>query len=171
MRHIEKERREIRCFCGQITEFLRSYSHNFSLQVNCVHFLKQKRSPSLIHSLNLQRNIWRASLLGMGTPIHRGYHSAPKDRMVPYRNTINKQLQCGVEKENQVQVQRKAIQHRDWLAQHSLACSAESRCKQIPGQPESKVELQETTDWRMRWTGTGSERPWWVQQKSSLLIP
>lgn len=100
----------------------------------------------------------------MGTPIHRGYHSAPKDRTVPYRNTINKQLQCAVEKENQVQVQRKAIQHRDWLAQHSLACSAESRCKQIPGQPESKAELQETTGWRMRWTGTGSERPWWVQQ-------
>ena len=50
----------------------------------------------------------------MGTPIHRGHHPAPKDRMVPYRNTINKQLQCVIEKENLVQVHRKAIQHRDW---------------------------------------------------------
>lgn len=96
----------------------------------------------------------------MGTPVHRGHHPGPKDRMVPYRNTINKQLQCVIEKENLVQVHRKAIQHRDWLAQHSLACSAESRCKQIPGQPESKGEQQEKTDWRKRDTGTGSERPW-----------
>lgn len=111
----EKERRKTICFCGQITEILRSYHTIFPElnRVSCIPLLHAEKVP--FHSFMPSTY----THLGTGTPTYIR-HCPAQDSIFSQRNVINKGLQYTSE-ENLVQVEGGAIQHGEQLAQHSLA--------------------------------------------------